>query len=247
MDTWKIASENLKRYPHFDAQLSIAAATKLATDPKAVASHTFYPFLLYSDRWTRFAPLGKQGDVKLRPIRYSARGDAYIFSYYRHVLSRAYEAALASNALSDSILAYRRIMDEDGKGKCNIHFARDAFDTISKLGNCCVVALDISGFFESLDHDRLKAAWCELLGVKKLPEDHFRVFRAITRYTVVEKQAVYERLGYFGPKPSSKSGKPSSGYLVSYKDMPKQLCSGLEFRQKIAGGGTARRVLSMSI
>lgn len=247
MDTWKITSENLKRYPHFDAQLSIAAATKLATDPKAVASHTFYPFLLYSDRWTRFASRGEQGDVKLRPIRYSARGDAYIFSYYRHVLSKAYEVALVDNLLSNSVLAYRRISDENGKGKCNIHFARDAFDTIAKLGNCCVVALDISGFFESLDHDRLKLAWCDLLGVKKLPDDHFRVFRAITRYAVVEKRAVYERLGYFGPKLSPKSGKSSSGYLVSYKDMPKQLCSGVEFRRKIAGGDGSKSIVDVNL
>lgn len=162
-------------------------------------------------------------------------------------MAGAYEAALSKASLSGSILAYRRIRDADGKGKCNIHFAREAFEKISVLGNCCVVALDISGFFESLDHSLLKAVWCELLDVNKLPEDHFKVFRAITRYSVVEKQAVYERLGYFGIKQKSASGKGTLGYLVPYNKMPRQLCTGHEFRQKIAGGDGSKNLIEVNL
>jgi hypothetical protein len=245
MTAWGLTSKDLKRYPHFDTQLSIEDAVALATNPKAVVAHRFYPFILYTNRWTRFAKKGEEGDVKKRPIRYASRGDAYIFAYYRHLLTQEYEAALSKNLLDESVIAYRRIRDADGMGKCNIHFAREAFEKIAELGNCCVVALDISGFFESLDHQLLWSIWCDLLNVKKLPEDHYKVFRTITRYAVVEKQAIYERLGYYGPK--SKSGRIVTGYLVPYNKMPKQLCTGKIFRQKIAGGDGSKNLISINM
>ena len=40
---------------------------------------------------------GREGDVKERPIRYAARSDAYILSYYRHLLSGRYETALSNS------------------------------------------------------------------------------------------------------------------------------------------------------
>jgi hypothetical protein len=247
MVAWQLTSKDLKRYPHFDSQLSIQDATSLATNPESVAAHKFYPFMLYTNRWTRFAKKGERGDVKKRPIRYASRGDAYIFAYYRYLLTQKYEAALSKNSLDESILAYRRILNADGTGKCNIHFAREAFEKIRDLGNCCVVALDISSFFESLDHDLLKSVWCGLLNVQKLPEDHYKIFRTITRYAVVEKQAVYERLGYYGAKPKPKSGATTNGYLVPYKRMPKQLCTGKDFRRKIAGGDGSKSLISVNL
>jgi hypothetical protein len=247
MVAWQLTSKDLKRYPHFDSQLSIQDAIALATNPKAVAAHKFYPFILYTNRWTRFAKKGELGDVKKRPIRYASRGDAYIFAYYRHLLTEKYEAVLAENSLGESVIAYRRVLNADGAGKCNIHFAHEAFEKIRELGNCCVVALDISSFFESLDHNLLKSVWCGLLGVAKLPEDHYIIFRTITRYAFVEKQAVYERLGYYGAKPTSKSGIVTNGYLVPYNKMPKQLCTGQDFRKKIAGGDGSKSLISVNL
>jgi hypothetical protein len=247
MAAWQLRSEDLKRYPHFDTQLSIEDAVVLATNPKAVIAHTFFPFILYTNRWTRFAKTGEDGDVKSRPIRYASRGDAYIFAYYRHLLTKHYEATLSKHSLDESVIAYRRIRDSEGKGKCNIHFAGEAFEKIRNLGNCCVVALDISNFFESLDHQILRSIWCDLLNVKKLPEEHYRIFRTVTRYAVVEKQAVYQRLGYYGAKSKSKSGKVTNGYLVPYNKMPKQLCTGREFREKIAGGDGSKSLISVHL
>src|SRR5438094_507369 len=99
MDAWQLTSNDLKRYPHFDSQLSIQDAIALATNPKAVATHKFYPFILYTNRWTRFAKRGEEADVKKRPIRFASRGDAYIFAYYRFLIAAAYEEALAKNSL----------------------------------------------------------------------------------------------------------------------------------------------------
>jgi hypothetical protein len=199
-DPWTLDASKLKQYPHFDRNLTIAEAEALANDPKKVAAHKFYPFLLFNESWTRYAHKGEWADKKTRPLRYAARADAYIFARYRHELAHFFELELAKSGLSNSILAYRKIPSPSGGGMCNIHFAQMAFEEVISQGDCCVIALDISSFFENLDHAKLKQVWCRLLGVPRLPADHFAVFKAMTRYSVVEKQAVYGRLGFFGPK-----------------------------------------------
>lgn len=244
MERWQLTKRDLKKYPHFDPELGVKEAMALATDPLRVARHEFYPFMLYEQRWTRFAIKGERGDVKTRPIRYAARSDAYIFSYYRHLLSCRYETELTNLGLGDSIIAYRRIANPPGKrGKCNINFVYDAIQKIRGLGDCCVVALDISSYFKSLDHARLKAIWSRLMGVSRLPDDQFRVFEAVTHYSVVDKQAVYTRLGHFGEKRRTKSGKAINGYLTPHDKIPRQLCTGFDFRQKICGGNGQKSLI----
>jgi hypothetical protein len=235
MTSWTLNEDDLKKYPHFDPVISVAAAQALATDPKRVVKHAFYPFMRYLQRWNRFAEKGSHGKPKERPIRYAARRDAYIYSYYRHQLAERYEGELKRLELGENILAYRRI-PVPGKqgGKCNIHFAHEAFLKIRELGNCVALALDISSFFEHLDHDRLKMMWCRLLGEPRLPADHFKVFQRITRHSIVDKQSVYEQLGHFGVKRTTKTGKPVNGYLTPYRQIPRHLCTGSKFQEKIA-------------
>lgn len=238
---WKLKASDLKRYPHFDQVLKPAEITALVTDPIRVAQNTFYPLLRYTKGWQPFRPDGDSGQPrpkpKERPIRYAARRDAYIFAYYRHLLSVPYEAELERLGISHCPVAYRRIPTEGDarRGKCNIQFAREAFDRIRGHGDCCAIAVDISSYFESLDHERLKNLWCRLLGVDRLPKDHFAVFKNITKYRVVERVDAYQRLGFYGVKSQTKSGKAINGYLVPYADVPTQLCSPTTFRQKILG------------
>jgi len=244
MEEWHLTESDLKKYPHFDPLISAKDAEALATDADRVAKHAFYPFMLYPQRWTRFAEKGNTGKVKKRPIRYAARRDAYIFSYYRHLLSQKYEAELKSLGLDTSVLAYRRIPVADGQGgKCNIHFAHEAISKIRELGDCCVIALDISSYFESLDHIKLKGLWCRMLGVTRLPADHFHVFEAITQYAVVDKEKAYERLGHFGAKRTTNTGKLINGYLTPYNKMPKHLCKGKDFQDTIAGGNGDKTII----
>ncbi len=244
MVAWLLRDSDLKRYPHFEPWLSKEDAVALATDPARVASHNFFPFIRFEKRWTRFAKKGKKGKPKKRELRYAARADAYIFARYRNILSELYEIELKKLKLDKNVLAYRRIRDEKGLGgKCNIHFARDAILKIQELGNCCVIALDISSFFERIDHAILREVWCRLLGVTRLPDDHYQVFKTITQYAVVDKQSAYERLGYFGNKFKSKTGKPIKGYLTPYEKMPTRLCTGKEFREKIAGGNGTKNII----
>lgn len=244
MEAWRLKAHELKRYPHFDPIISSDEAVKYATDKQQVARHSFYPFIRFVQRWTRFAPKGQVGKPKVRELRYAARRDAYIYAYYRWLLSANYEKALSDAGLQENVLAYRRIPDANGKGgKCNIHYARDAFEKIVSLGSCCAIALDISSYFESLDHQLLKSLWCRLVGAKKLPDDHFAVFKAVTQYAVVDKERVYERLGHYGPKRATKSGKIICGYVTAFDKIPKQLCTGKEFRDKIAGGKGGKSII----
>lgn len=72
-----------------------------------------------------------------------------------------------------------------------------------------------------------------MLKVERLPADHFQVFKAITRYAVVDRQTAYEALGYYGEKRTSKIGSPIKGYLTAHNKMPKKICTGREFRELI--------------
>ena len=45
---------------------------------------------------------------------------------------------------------------------------------------------DFTKFFDNLDHMYLKSRWCNLLQSAKLPEDHYAIFKNITRFSYVE-------------------------------------------------------------
>jgi Reverse transcriptase (RNA-dependent DNA polymerase) len=232
--TWSLRADDLKHYPHFDKNLPREEGELIAKTARRVQTNAFYPFLRYVKTWQPFRQNGK--DKKERPIRYASRRDAYIFTCYRHILSEKYEIALKTLGIEDCPIAYRKIPLSPNirQGKCNIHFARDAFDAVVTLGDCTAVSLDISSYFESLDHARLHSVWCRMIEMVDLPPDHAAVFKAITKYSFVDREKAYERLGYFGLK--TKNGRSTKGFLKSFKEMPKQLCTPEEFRQKIAGG-----------
>jgi hypothetical protein len=242
----KAWTASVRRYPHFDPIITVAEAEAVATSPTNVASHKFYPFLKYDEGWTAYAPKGAKGKRKDRPIRFAARLDACIFSYYRHLLSVPYEARLMDEGLADSVIAYRRVLKSTGSGgQSNIEFALSAVETIRSFGNCCTIALDISSFFETLDHIRLRDIWANLIGHSHLPEDHFSVYKAITRYAFVDLKLAYERLGYYGEK-IDRNGKVRLGYLRARKEIPVQLCDGKTFREKIAGRGAQPSVIDVN-
>ncbi len=229
---------DLKQYPHFDKPISLKNIKELVTNPTLVARNPFYPFIRYEKSWQPFRVTGSKPPKKEREIRYASRRDSYIFSYYRSILSEKYETELKKLGIENCPIAYRRVPVDisSDKGKCNIHFAKDAFEQIKKLESSYVICLDIKKYFESIDHDRIATIWCRLLGVHSLPSDHARIFEAITDYRYVDRDKLYERLGFFGPK-VSKSGRSTKGFLTPFKKMPIQLCSSIDFREKVCGKG----------
>ncbi len=235
----EISPKDLKHYPHFDAPISIREIKRLVNDPGRVATNAFYPFLLYHEKWRLYRSANAvRPEEKSRPIRYGARRDASIFTHYRRKLAGYYEERLRNLGISQCPIAYRKIRKSNGTGgKCNIDFAKDAFDQIDRLGNCVAIALDIKSYFENLEHSLIKQIWCDLLGVDELPPDHYAVFKNITKYRFVDQMEVFRRLNYLGT--IERAGKTIEEFKVTYRDMPKQLCSPEDFRAKICGGNPA--------
>jgi hypothetical protein len=132
MGDWYPSERELKRYPHFDKFLPPDEIVAIVKNPERVRTNAFYPFLRYIKSWQPFRSNDVPHKKKERPIRYASRRDAYIFAYYRYLLSERYEALLKDLDLSECVIAYRKIpvQGEGGRGKCNIHFAKDAFDSL---------------------------------------------------------------------------------------------------------------------
>lgn len=187
--------------PRLNTQDDLSWLTGYVRDPKRVSQHAFFPLLHkklpqrrykvvdYNDGGKAIRSHIKQNrepTKKVRPIHYAAHLDAQIYAYYAHEkIQKPYEAILSQNsALSECVSAYRRIPVGAGRAcKNNIHFAADVFNHIkSQTEGCCALAFDIEGFFNSLDHQTLKKAWCKLLGTHSLPADHYNVFKSITIY-----------------------------------------------------------------
>lgn len=200
-----------RRYLHFDnrpVELD-AQRTRSLLQPTAVAIRTFYPFIRIDLREERYRrpknrPPGdrrKEHTVKSRPIDFASHQDALVFSWYAHILSGFYETEVEKRGIGENVIAYRSIRNADGTGKTNIHFAREAFDFIEKNLPCHVLAIDITKFYEEIDHSLLKQQWMKLLAETTLPTDHYRVFKALTDYRFVRKariQKYMERARRYG-------------------------------------------------
>ena len=99
-------------------------------------------------------------------------------------------------------MAYRRIpLLDNSRCKSNIDFAFELFQDIQNCnGQIAVLALDISKFFDSLDHKKLKQAWAGLFGKKDLDKDHYNLFKNLTRFDYVEMKDILAEFGYKNPR-----------------------------------------------
>lgn len=172
-------------YPHLDSQPGRRFLLKYVTDVERVSRHGFLPFIRRVAVTTRFKKSStgggaRQKSLKERPICYAAHLDSHIYAYYAPYLSTLYDADLQRRGLSNCILAYRRL------GKSNADFARDAFSDVRSLAPCAAVAIDISKYFDTIDHHLLKRKWAALLGGTSLPSDHYAVFKSLTQFAYIE-------------------------------------------------------------
>jgi len=213
-----------RTYLHFDLPIGREAATALVTDPKRVQSHAFYPLISFDINSSKIKWDKNKGKLvstpKTRTIRYAAHVDSHIYSYYCEKISSLYEEYLKKCSFEGSVLAFRKL------GKSNIDFASEAFLAIKAMGNADVIALDISDFFGSLDHDILKMSWAKLLDQKHLPADHYNIFKSLTRHASVDRDAVYGRfkISVHNPKASRK-----------------RICEPADFRYVVRAGGLISR------
>ena len=169
-----------KPYAHFDWRTDIGQQREYIADPDKIAKHGFYPFIHYEKRTLKYSK--KKGrKEKNRDICYAAHIDRCIYQYYSFLLNELYNERVKKDETSASAVAYRTDLHEN-----NIHFSKRAFDFIKANSPVHVMIGDFTGFFDNLDHAYLKQQWCSLVGVDRLPSDHFKVFKNITAYSRME-------------------------------------------------------------
>lgn len=210
----------MRGYIHLDLPIGVKQAESIATSPKRVKEHSFYPFISYEikSKKVRKAENSRSLDIKekSRPVSYASHVDSHIYTYYTYLLNEEYERLIKNNGTEKNIIAFRKL------GKSNIDFADDAFNEIIKREFCVAITLDIEGFFDNLDHVILKKAWCRVLNSEKLPEDHYRVFKSLTKFSKVDKKIIYETFGISKNNPKKKH---------------KRICEPRQFRDLIRGKG----------
>lgn len=218
-------------YPHFDWPVHRSKAKAVVTDSERVARHDFYPLIKRLDQTPQYDPLArpakdKEGEVryKSRRICYAAHLDSHVYSYYSDLLSQRYEDDIGAMDFGSSVVAYRQF-DEP---KCNIHFARDVFqhiyETCDPDARLVALVFDIKGFFDHLDHRLLKKSWADVLEKSRLPEDHYQLYKSLTKYAYVK----VSRLRELFPEFYNQSREERSN---------QQICPPPEFRSKVRGQG----------
>jgi RNA-directed DNA polymerase len=210
-----------RSYFHFDESLSPETARDLATSPERVAKWGFMPMLhcmLSTRKVKRLADGSLEKKSKDRPIEYAGHKDAAIYAAYGFLLTQEYEEELQTRDLSDVVTGFR-----PSTRRCNIDYAKESFDWIAAKGPCTVLAFDIENFFNALDHSILKTQWAQVMGGGRISDDHFAVYRSITRYSYVDRSKVFKEFGI-------SESKPRAGGRT-------RICSPEEFRSRVRGKG----------
>ncbi|MFR2332784.1 MAG: reverse transcriptase/maturase family protein [Flavonifractor plautii] len=166
-----------KPYAHFGLRVSLSMPSirKYVMDRTKIVTHSFYPFIHFEKKNSRY---GKKGPKKPRELYYCSHLDRCVYQRYAFLLNYQYNIWACENNIDDVAIAYR-----DNLGKNNIDFAKDAFDAIRSFPQCFILVGDFTNFFDNLEHQYLKKMMCEVLGVERLPQDYFSVFKNITRFS----------------------------------------------------------------
>lgn len=210
-----------KTYLHFDRSFDFLKnkdkIKELVSDKslKKISKHSFSPFIKILTKTPRYRYQKTKGEygleTKIRPISFASHFDSYIYAFYSFALNEKYQKYIKSKCFDASVLAYRN----DLGGKCNIQFAKEVFDEIKDRLNegktCTAIGLDISGYFDNIDHTILKNKWCKILSSHELPIDQYKVFRTLTKYSYIGK---FNLLKHFGINLKQKRKNGEKWYTI---------------------------------
>ncbi|MGO3184495.1 MAG: reverse transcriptase domain-containing protein [Aequorivita sp.] len=205
----------LKRYPHIGEPLTLKDykwVKSYVENTQVIKEHSFLPLIhkciiarKYRAKTTNIQR-NKKGErkrfidtPKVRHIYYASHLDSIIFSYYSQLIHDKYEKMIETKNFNDSVVAYRKIPLITGseKNKCNIDFAKSTFEFIqaNKEKKLSVIVADVTSFFDNLDHKILKKSWCKVLNERTLPDDHYNVFKALTKLHYIEGDQLFNSYG----------------------------------------------------
>lgn len=164
-------------YMHFDVPVGVPFAKAISR--KLVRENGWSPLIHYMKEDRRYKPLDHKTVKKPRPIMYASHRDACILALYSYRLAKLMDDWYKHNGLHDSVVAYRSL------GKGNYDFARRVQDYVQAHEHLTVMCFDVTGFFDNLEHDLLRARLKLILKTKELSEDWYKVYRHVTKYRYV--------------------------------------------------------------
>lgn len=241
----------IKKYPHIGLPITMKdrdRVVKYVLDKNKMKSHNFSP-LLHKTLFQRKFRVDKESpqrnasgkrkrkhyDPKERHLYYATHLDAQVFSYYNFLLSKKYNDILENSNFDESVVAYRKIPLEKGskKNKCNIDFAKSSFEFIKNNSDnkLTVIVADVTKFFDKLDHKILKKQWKTVLNKKQLPDDHYNIFKALTKLRYVEEDQLFET---YKEKIIVERGIPNHSNKKEYKEIAIKSSSYLKEKNAVA-------------
>jgi len=168
-----------RKYKHFDVPVGKEWADSVT--PDQVAVHSWSPLIHWIKETPRYRPLDGKTLTKSRDIMHASHRDACILAKYSHEMTAKLDDWYAANGLHEAVTAYRSLR------KSNYHFALTAQDYVRGHLSVEAMCFDVAGFFDHIDHRKLKQRLKWLLAVDELPIDWHRVLRSVTRYSHVRK------------------------------------------------------------
>lgn len=168
-----------RNYRHFDVPVGVDWANAIC--PVSVSAHCWSPLFHWIKSTPRYKPNEGKTVVKERDIMHASHRDACIFAKYSAELTLKLDQFYCVNGLNDAVIAYRSL------GKSNYHFAEIAQAFVRQHPFVEAMCFDVTGFFDNIEHGRLKRRLKSILGVEELPVDWYRVFRAASRYSSVKR------------------------------------------------------------
>lgn len=219
-----------KKYPHIGKPLTREKdefwIKNYVLNPKNIANHKFVPLLHRTLTQRKYrpnenAPKNKSGkrqrsvlNKKERDIYFPSHLDSIVYSYYGHLLTKAYEEYLSDKPYGSVAVAYRKIPIKNGKSgnKSNIEFAFEAFEFIenNKHRKLSIIVADITSFFDNLDHQIIHKQWKRVLKKESLPDDHYTIYKNLVDYKYVNENELFKRFQHkliierFKPNDTSK-------------------------------------------
>lgn len=166
-----------RSYLHFDVPVKVEFGEALT--PAIVTAHVWSPLIHYIKTEKRYKIKERKTVPKKRPIMFASHRDACILSKYSADLVARLDIWYAAKGLDDTVIAYRSL------GKSNYHFAKRVEDFVRAHPSLTVMCFDVTGFFDNLDHKRLKVRLKAILETQELASDWFAVFKSVTRYRYV--------------------------------------------------------------
>lgn len=190
-----------KKYLHFDGRRPYNHKTKgYVSDHKRIQSHSFYPFIRYFSETEKYYrdeenPDSRPIKTKKRMIMYASHIDNFIYKNYGEKLNEAYNSWVNVHSIDENTIAYRSKKGE--KGKSNIDHAADVINRIHKLDSCYIMIGDFKGYFDNLNHQKLKERLCRVLREEedKLPRDWYKVIRSVTKYSYYNQKRIHKYCG----------------------------------------------------